>query len=82
VEESGRLPMANWNIQTEVTIPLMVPAGFTKATGMEHVLNHLCIAREDSFAFGDSLNDLPMLMYTPNSIAMGAAPCCMMWQPL
>lgn len=51
----------------------LVPVGFTKATGMELVLNHLGISLEDSFAFGDSPNDLPMLRYTPNSIAMGGS---------
>ncbi len=45
--------------------------GCSKATGIELLLKHLQIPREDSFAFGDSENDLPMLRYAGTSIAMG-----------
>ncbi len=45
----------------------------SKATGMEVLLNRLQIARKDSFAFGDSENDLPMLRYAGISVAMGNA---------
>lgn len=45
----------------------------SKATGMEFLLNHLNIPREDSFSFGDSPNDLPMLEYAGTSVAMGNA---------
>lgn len=45
--------------------------GCSKATGMEFLLNHLDLAREDSFAFGDSVNDLSMLQYAGTSVAMG-----------
>lgn len=56
----------------------------SKATGMEFLLNRLGISREDSFAFGDSANDLPMLRYAGTSVAMGNAapeilPACA-WQ--
>lgn len=43
----------------------------SKATGIEFLLKHLGLSREDSFAFGDSVNDLPMLKYAGTSVAMG-----------
>lgn len=48
-----------------------VPIGFTKATGIEIMLNRLKIDKKDSFAFGDSVNDLEMLNYVEYGIAMG-----------
>ena len=48
-----------------------VPIGYSKATGIQFVLNHYQIALENSYSFGDSNNDLPMLNYTHYSIAMG-----------
>ena len=50
-----------------------VPFGYSKATGLQYVLDHYGIAKENAYAFGDSNNDLPMLSYLPNSIAMGNA---------
>lgn len=50
-----------------------VPKGYSKATGIQYVLDHYQIARESSYSFGDSNNDLPMLSYTHYSIAMGNA---------
>ena len=37
---------------------------------MEVILKHYGIAREDSYAFGDSMNDLAMIRYAGNSIIM------------
>lgn len=48
-----------------------VPHGYSKATGIRHVLNHYHCSIEDCYVFGDSNNDLPMLTYAPNSIVMG-----------
>lgn len=45
----------------------------SKATGMEFLLKRLQIPRENSFAFGDSTNDLSMLQYAGTSVAMGNA---------
>lgn len=50
-----------------------VPKGFTKATAIDDILNKLDISRENAYAVGDSMNDLPMLEAVPNSIAMGGA---------
>lgn len=50
-----------------------VPKGYTKATGIMHILNKFGIPIENAYAVGDSPNDLPMLEAVPNSIAMGGA---------
>lgn len=50
-----------------------VPHGYSKATGLQYVLDHYHLEKTDAFAFGDSNNDLPMLSYLPNSVAMGNA---------
>ncbi|MEE1012911.1 MAG: HAD-IIB family hydrolase [Clostridia bacterium] len=50
-----------------------VPHGYSKATGIQYVLDYYGIDKKDAYAFGDSNNDLPMLTYLPNSVAMGNA---------
>ena len=49
----------------------VVPKGYSKATGIQFLQNYFGISLENCFAIGDSTNDLPMLEYVPNSIAMG-----------
>lgn len=44
---------------------------YSKATGIEFLLNHLGLSVDDSYAFGDSVNDLSMLKYAGTSVAMG-----------
>lgn len=51
----------------------LVPKGHTKATGIIKVCGQLGIDRADTFAFGDSVNDLEMLSYAGVGIAMGNA---------
>jgi len=50
-----------------------VPKGTSKATGIEWLCNHLGIDKEDTYAIGDSINDLDMLEYVGHGIAMGNA---------
>lgn len=50
-----------------------VPVGTSKATGIEWLCNYLGIEKTDTYAFGDSINDLEMLQYAGHSIAMGNA---------
>lgn len=50
-----------------------VPIGFSKATAIDTLLDKLSISRNNAYAIGDSMNDLPMLESVPNSIAMGGA---------
>lgn len=49
----------------------LVPKGFSKASGIERLIKMLGIKREDTYAFGDSQNDLSMLSYVGTGIAMG-----------
>jgi len=51
----------------------VVPKGYSKATGIEFLIKHLGIPHENTYALGDSSNDLPMLEYVKHSIAMGNA---------
>ncbi|MBU9726085.1 Cof-type HAD-IIB family hydrolase [Diplocloster modestus] len=51
----------------------MVPVGHNKATGIQKLLEHLHMDRSDTYAFGDSNNDLEMLEYVEYGIAMGNA---------
>ena len=48
-----------------------VPKGYSKATGIQADCENLGIDREDTYAFGDSVNDLDMLKYAAYGIAMG-----------
>lgn len=45
--------------------------GFSKASGIEAVCSYHNIPISEACAIGDSLNDLPMLLAVPNSVAMG-----------
>jgi Cof subfamily protein (haloacid dehalogenase superfamily) len=49
----------------------LVPMGFSKASGIQYIIEHLDIPYENTYAIGDSTNDLSMLEYVKNSIAMG-----------
>ena len=45
-----------------------VPYGYSKATGIQHVLDYYRLSIENAYAFGDSNNDLTMLTYLKNSV--------------
>lgn len=49
----------------------IVPRGYSKASGIEEICRALRIPRENTYAFGDSTNDLDMLEYAAHSVAMG-----------
>lgn len=49
----------------------IVPGGHSKATGIQKVSELLGISHENTFAFGDSANDLEMLRFVAHGIAMG-----------
>lgn len=51
----------------------IVPAGISKATGVDEIARPLAIAREEVVAFGDMPNDLPMLRWAGHGVAMGNA---------
>lgn len=48
-----------------------VPKGYSKATGIQEVCSRLGIDHEDTYAFGDSVNDLEMLRFVRHGVAMG-----------
>lgn len=52
-------------------------AGHSKASGIERLCASLGIAKEDTYAFGDSANDVEMLEFVAHGIAMGMV---RMWQ--
>lgn len=52
----------------------IVPKGYSKASGIEFMIKHLGIPHENTYAFGDGENDLPMLTFAKYSIAMGNSP--------
>lgn len=47
-----------------------VPVGFDKATAMQFILDYFQIPWEESYAFGDSANDLAMIKYACHSVIM------------
>ena len=51
----------------------IVPKGYSKGTGIQFLLDYFGIPYENSYAFGDSTNDLPMLTYAAHSVAMGGS---------
>lgn len=52
----------------------IVPKGYSKASGIEYIIQHLGIPYENTYAFGDGENDLPMLNFAKHSVAMGNSP--------
>ena len=51
----------------------ILPAGGSKARGIEKVMEKLGLSAEHVYAFGDGLNDMEMLSTVKNSVAMGNA---------
>lgn len=51
----------------------IVPKSFSKATGIQFLMDYFQIPWERTFAFGDSSNDLPMLAFVKHSVVMGGA---------
>lgn len=58
-------------IHRDVNFYEIVPKGFSKASGIQFLIDKLDIPYENTYALGDSTNDLSMLKYVKNSIAMG-----------
>lgn len=48
-----------------------IPKPFNKAKGIERMINELGISKENTYAFGDSFNDIDMLQYVQYGCAMG-----------
>ncbi|WP_147802636.1 Cof-type HAD-IIB family hydrolase [Alkalicoccus halolimnae] len=66
-EKFGDFDFIRWHeVSTDV-----LPAGGSKAIGIEKVMNRLGASRDDVYVFGDGPNDVEMLQFTKNSVAMG-----------
>ena len=50
----------------------IIPRGSSKAKGIQFLQEHLGIADDDVYAFGDGANDTEMLSYVTHSVAMGS----------
>lgn len=48
-----------------------IPKGYNKATGIQEMCKYLQIDSKDTFAFGDSVNDVAMLDYCEVGVVMG-----------
>ncbi|MDT8861628.1 Cof-type HAD-IIB family hydrolase [Alkalihalobacillus sp. MEB130] len=51
----------------------VIPAGGSKAIGIDKITTELGIHKGNQYAFGDGLNDIEMLRQITNSVAMGNA---------
>lgn len=51
----------------------VVERGFSKAEGIKRICSRYGIPAENTWAFGDSANDVPMFAVTAHSVAMGNA---------
>lgn len=60
-------------LEHEGNVVEFVPKGNSKATGIRYLCDYLQVDREDTYAIGDSVNDLDMLTYVGHGIAMGNA---------
>ena len=58
-------------IQRDIDFLEIVPLPYSKATGIQYLIDYLGYTLKDTISMGDSLNDLPMLTYTHESVAMG-----------
>lgn len=51
----------------------VLPAIGSKALGIERILHRVGVKRENTYAFGDGLNDIEMLRFVGTGVAMGNA---------
>lgn len=49
----------------------IVPLGYSKATGIQYLVDYFKMDLDDAYVFGDSFNDKSMLEYVKHSIVMG-----------
>lgn len=57
-------------IEREGNFCEVVPKGFTKASGIQFLLDYFQIPLHNAYVFGDSNNDLEMMQFVEHSIAM------------
>lgn len=49
----------------------MIPKGYNKAVGIKKMIDYLGIDKKNTYAFGDSTNDIEMLEFVEYGVAMG-----------
>ena len=64
--------LASYNMPDENNGEISL-SGITKSYGMQKMLDFLHVDRKDTIAFGDGYNDLEMLQFVENGVAMGNA---------
>jgi Cof subfamily protein (haloacid dehalogenase superfamily) len=70
IDNFGQFRFVRWHkLSTDI-----LPVGGSKAKGIETIINQLGFSHEQVYAFGDALNDIEMLRFVKNSVAMGNAP--------
>ncbi len=52
----------------------IVPRGYSKGTGVKQIIDELGVSVGDTYGFGDSGNDIPMLEAVGTAVVMGDAP--------
>jgi len=58
-------------IQRDIDFIEVVPHHLSKASGIQLIIDYLHNTIDNTISIGDSTNDLPMLTYTKESVAMG-----------
>lgn len=58
-------------IQRDIDFLEIIPTGHSKATGIQQLADYLNISIDNTISIGDSTNDLSMLEFTKESVAMG-----------
>ena len=58
-------------IQRDKTFIELIPKPYSKASGIQFLIDHLGMSLDQTISIGDSPNDLTMLSYTKESVAMG-----------
>ena len=68
-----RLDQSYSTVRSQEYIFEIMPQGATKASGLKHLAEKLDINRDQIMALGDAANDLEMLQFVGQSVAMGNA---------
>lgn len=67
------LVQASWTNDTSKAFGEISNLGINKATAIHYLLEYLNLDIKDTFAFGDSMNDVEMFQSVNTAIAMGNA---------
>ncbi len=71
--EGFRAYISRWfqYIDREGNFCELVPKGFSKATGIQFLLDYYGLSKHNTYVFGDGNNDLEMLRFSPHAVTMG-----------